>query len=43
MRWLSLGDPVGEGVEVLSGLAPGDRYLPAPPPGLADGTPIQGA
>lgn len=42
-RWLRLGDRVDGGFEVLAGLEPGERYLPAPPPGLADGTPIQGA
>lgn len=42
-RWLRLGDRVDQGYEVLSGLEPGERYLPAPPPGIVDGTPVRGA
>jgi RND family efflux transporter MFP subunit len=43
VRWLRLGAPHGSQVEVLAGLDTGDRYLPDPPPGLADGTPVRGA
>lgn len=43
IRWLKLGGGVGEDVEVLSGLEPGERYLVSPPAGLVDGTPVSGS
>lgn len=42
LRWVRLGRAEEGQVEVLSGIEAGERYLPAPPPGLADGTPIRG-
>jgi RND family efflux transporter MFP subunit len=41
LRWIRLGRVRGERVEVLSGLSAGESYLAAPPPGLADGTPVR--
>jgi RND family efflux transporter MFP subunit len=41
LRWVRLGKPVADRVEVLSGLAPGDRFVVSPPPTFADGTPVQ--
>jgi hypothetical protein len=41
LRWIRLGRVRGERVEVLSGLSEGESYLSAPPPGLADGTPVR--
>ena len=41
LRWVKLGREAGGRVEVLSGLTPGDRYVVAPPPGFADGTPVE--
>jgi RND family efflux transporter MFP subunit len=41
LRWIRLGRIRGERVEVLSGLTAGESYLAAPPPGLADGTPVR--
>jgi RND family efflux transporter MFP subunit len=41
LRWIRLGRVRGERVEVLSGLTAGESYLAAPPPGLADGTPVR--
>ena len=37
LRWVKLGAPVEEHVEVLSGLQPGERYLPAPTSEVHDG------
>jgi RND family efflux transporter MFP subunit len=37
LRWLRLGDVHENGHEVLAGLAPGERFVAAPPPELADG------
>ena len=36
-RAVAAGGTVGDGVEVLSGLRPGERIVIDPPPGLADG------
>jgi len=36
-RAVAVGGTVGDGVEVLSGLRPGERIVIAPPPDLADG------
>jgi RND family efflux transporter MFP subunit len=36
-RAVAAGGTVGDGVEVLSGLRPGERVVIDPPPGLADG------
>lgn len=49
LRWVRLaetggetgGEPRGERVEVLSGLAEGERYVVDPPPGLVDGSPVR--
>jgi RND family efflux transporter MFP subunit len=38
LRWIRLGRADGERVDVLSGLAPGERYVVAPPPSLEDGS-----
>jgi len=40
LRWVRLGEEAGDQVEVLSGLAPGERYVTAPPPGLEDGAEV---
>jgi RND family efflux transporter MFP subunit len=40
LRWIKLGARRGEHVEVLSGLQPGERYLPAPPSDLRDGASV---
>jgi RND family efflux transporter MFP subunit len=40
-RLVRTGMAVGERVEILSGLKAGERYLPHPPPGLTDGTPVE--
>lgn len=37
LRWIRTDGAVGDEVEVLSGLAEGERYVVAPPPGLEDG------
>ena len=42
LRWVRLGRAEGGRVEVLSGLDPGEEFLPAPPPGFEDGTPVRG-
>ena len=41
LRWVKLGRRSGESVEVLSGLAAGERYLVAPPPGTYDGGAVE--
>ncbi len=45
LRWIKTGRPSGEAgderIEVLSGLEEGERYVVAPPPGLADGSPVE--
>jgi RND family efflux transporter MFP subunit len=41
LRWIRLGRTFDSRVEVLSGLASGERYVVAPPLGFADGTPVQ--
>ncbi len=41
LRWIRLGDPRGDRVEVTSGLGEGERYLVDPPTGLVDGTPLR--
>lgn len=41
LRWIKTGRVEGDRIEVLSGLAEGDRYVVAPPPGLVDGTPFK--
>jgi RND family efflux transporter MFP subunit len=43
LRWVRLGAATGDRVEVLSGLAEGERYIAAPPPGIVDGAPVSGA
>ncbi len=40
LRWIRTGRRDAGGVEVLSGLEAGERYVVAPPPGLADATPV---
>ncbi len=39
LRWVKTGRRDGGRVEILSGLEAGERYLAAPPSGLADGAP----
>jgi hypothetical protein len=43
LRWVRLGAVTGDRVEVLSGLTAGERYVTAPPAGIADGAPVSGA
>ena len=43
LRWVRPGALLGDRVEVLSGLSAGERYVSAPPAGIADGAPISGA
>jgi RND family efflux transporter MFP subunit len=43
LRWVRLGAVSGDRVEVLSGLAAGERYITAPPAGIVDGAPVSGA
>lgn len=40
LRWIRAGREDGGQVEVLSGLAAGERFVAEPPPGFADGTPV---
>ena len=40
LRFVKTGRVDDQGIEILSGLGPGDRYLLAPPATLADGAPI---
>jgi multidrug efflux pump subunit AcrA (membrane-fusion protein) len=40
-RVLRTGKSFGQSVEILSGLKPGDRYLPDPPPNMADGIRVE--
>jgi RND family efflux transporter MFP subunit len=39
LRWVKVR-PAGDGLEILSGVVEGERYLASPPAGLADGTPV---
>jgi RND family efflux transporter MFP subunit len=41
LRLVRLGEPVGEGREVLAGLAEGERVVLAPPPALRDGLAVE--
>lgn len=41
LRWVRLGRPEKDQLEVISGLAAGEKFLAAPPPALQDGTPVQ--
>lgn len=41
LRWLRVGRPVGDELEILSGLEAGERYLVEPPAGLADGAAVE--
>lgn len=43
LRWVRLGAAVEDRVEILSGLSSGERYVTAPPAGIADGAPVSGA
>lgn len=43
LRWLRVGGAVDAGIEVVSGLDPGDSVIVAPPAGLRDGAPIRGS
>ncbi len=40
-RLVRTGAPVGSQVEILSGLKPGERFVPQPPPDLTDGTSVE--
>lgn len=40
IRWVRTGRIVGGGVEILSGMEAGERFVAAPAPGFADGTPV---
>jgi RND family efflux transporter MFP subunit len=42
LRWVRLGPSREGSAEVVSGLDEGETYLPAPPAGLGDGTPVRG-
>lgn len=37
LRWIKLGSPIDDLIEVLSGLQSGERYVLAPTPGVHDG------
>jgi RND family efflux transporter MFP subunit len=41
LRWIKTGRIESGEVEVLSGLEPGERYVPAPPAGLRDGASVR--
>lgn len=41
LRLLQVGADVPDGVEILAGLADGDRVVRTPPPALADGSPVR--
>jgi RND family efflux transporter MFP subunit len=41
LRWVRLGRDFDSAVEVLSGLAPGERYVVDPPPVMTDGSPVE--
>ena len=41
LRWVRLGRNLDDGFEVLSGLAPGERYVVTPPAALTDGSPVE--
>ena len=41
LRWVRLGRDLEDGVEVLSGLGPGERFVVAPSPALTDGSPVE--
>jgi RND family efflux transporter MFP subunit len=40
LRWVRLGREQDGQVTVISGLTPGERFIPAPPSGLADGAAV---
>jgi RND family efflux transporter MFP subunit len=42
-RLIRTGKSFDKSVEILSGLKPGDRYLPDPPPNIADGMSVEAA
>ncbi len=41
LRWVRTGALSGDQIEVLSGLAPGDRFVVEPPAGLVDGASVE--
>jgi RND family efflux transporter MFP subunit len=41
IRWIRSGRTVEGGQEIISGLSEGETYVLSPPPGLADGTPVE--
>ena len=41
LRWIKAGRPTDGRVEILSGLEPGERYVPEPPADLRDGALIR--
>jgi len=41
LRWVRLGRKANDRVEVLSGLAVGERFVAAPPPGMTDGARVE--
>jgi multidrug efflux system membrane fusion protein len=41
LRWVTVGATREEQIEVLTGLAPGERIVSPPPEGLQDGTPVR--
>jgi hypothetical protein len=41
LRNVTLGDNLGEAVQITSGLAPGDRLVNNPPAGLLEGTRVR--
>ena len=41
LRWIRTGKTIDDGIEVLSGLSPGERYVVSPPLGFLDGAQVQ--
>ncbi len=41
LRWVRTGPVSDRGVEILSGLSAGDRYVSDPPPALVDGARVE--
>ena len=41
LRWVRLGRELEDGVEVLSGLSSGERFVVSPPSALTDGSPVE--
>jgi RND family efflux transporter MFP subunit len=41
LRWVRLGRELEDGIEVLSGLTSGERFVVSPPSALTDGSPVE--